>query len=94
MLDFLTSEIMGAYEAWHKNKGNSPNTISFYTRILRAVYNRAVEGEIFENRNPFRYVSLCPTKKSFKRTTTSAHPYRVVYFVFARHGHYLMSVSP
>jgi len=56
MLDCLTSEIMEAYEAWHKNKGNSPNTISFYTRILRAVYNRAVEEEIIENRNPFRHV--------------------------------------
>ncbi len=56
MLDCITSEIMEAYEAWHKNKGNSPNTISFYTRILRAVYNRAVEEEVIENRNPFRHV--------------------------------------
>lgn len=36
--------------------GNAPNTISFYTRILRAVYNRAVEEDIIENRNPFRHV--------------------------------------
>ena len=41
MLDCLTSEIMEAYEAWHKSRGVAPNTISFYTRILRAVYNRA-----------------------------------------------------
>lgn len=34
----------------------APNTISFYTRILRAVYNRAVEDNIIENRNPFRHV--------------------------------------
>lgn len=56
MLDCLTSEVMEAYEAWHKNRGVAPNTISFYTRILRAVYNRAVEGDIIENRNPFRHV--------------------------------------
>lgn len=56
MLDCLTSEIMEAYEAWHKNRGNSYNTISFYTRILRAAYNRATEEEIIENRNPFRRV--------------------------------------
>lgn len=56
MLDCLTSEIMEAYEAWHKSKGNTPNTISFYTRILRAVYNRAVGEDIIENRNPFRRV--------------------------------------
>ena len=56
MLDCLNSEIMEAYEAWHQQRGVSPNTISFYTRILRAVYNRAVENEIIENRNPFRHV--------------------------------------
>ena len=56
MLDCLNSEIMEAYEAWHQQRGISPNTISFYTRILRAVYNRAVEDDIIENRNPFRHV--------------------------------------
>ena len=56
MLDSLTSEVMEAYEAWHKGRGVAPNTISFYTRILRAAYNRAVEDDIIENRNPFRKV--------------------------------------
>lgn len=56
MLDCITSEIMEGYEAWHKSRGVAPNTISFYTRILRAVYNRAVEDDIIENRNPFRHV--------------------------------------
>lgn len=56
MLDCLDSEIMEAYEAWHQQRGVAPNTISFYTRILRAAYNRVVEDEIIENRNPFRHV--------------------------------------
>ena len=56
MLDCITSEIMEAYEAWHKKRGVTPNTISFYTRVLRAVYHRAVEDDIIENRNPFRKV--------------------------------------
>lgn len=56
MIDSLSSDIMEDYEAWHKGKGNAPNTISFYTRILRAVYNRAVEQGIIENRHPFRHV--------------------------------------
>ncbi len=56
MLDSITSETMESYEAWHKSRAVVPNTISFYTRILRAVYNRAVEDEIIENRNPFRHV--------------------------------------
>lgn len=56
MLDCLNSEIMEAYEAWHHKRGVTPNTISFYTRILRAVYNRAVEEDVIENRCPFRHV--------------------------------------
>lgn len=55
-LDHLTSEVMEAYEAWHHQRGTAPNTISFYTRILRAVYNRALDDRIIENRNPFRRV--------------------------------------
>ena len=56
MLDSITPEIMEGYESWHRKRGVAPNTISFYTRILRAVYNRAVEGNIIENRHPFRHV--------------------------------------
>lgn len=56
MLDAITTEVMEEYEAWLKGNGLIPNSISFYTRILRAVYNRAVEDEIIENRNPFRKV--------------------------------------
>ncbi|MBD5311589.1 MAG: site-specific integrase [Bacteroides sp.] len=66
MLDCLNSEIMEAYEAWHQQRGITPNTISFYTRILRAVYNRAVEEEIIENRNPFRHV-YTGVNKTIKR---------------------------
>lgn len=56
MLDCLNSEVIEAYEAWHHNRGVTPNTISFYNRILRAVYNRAVEEDVIEDRNPFRHV--------------------------------------
>lgn len=56
MLDCVTAEMMESYEAWLRNRGLIPNSISFYTRILRAVYNRAVEDDVIENRNPFRKV--------------------------------------
>ena len=56
MLDSITSQTMEGYEAWHRSRGVTPNTISFYTRILRAVYNRAVEEGITDNHNPFRHV--------------------------------------
>ncbi len=56
MLDSLTSDIMESYEAWQRMRGVTSNTVSFYTRILRAVYNRAVKNNIIDNRYPFRYV--------------------------------------
>ena len=58
--DILLCEIDGdtmmLYEAWLKANGNCPNTTSFYMRILRAVYNRAVEKELTEQRHPFKHV--------------------------------------
>lgn len=71
MLDCLNSEIMEAYEAWHQSRGVAPNTISFYTRILRAVYNRAVEEDIVENKNPFRHV-YTGVDKTIKRALSLA----------------------
>ncbi len=54
--DEITSDLMMEYEAWLKGRGISMNTISFYMRILRAVYNRAVERGLTENRAPFKHV--------------------------------------
>ena len=58
--DILLCEIDGdtmmLYEAWLKANGNCPNTTSFYMRILRAVYNRAVEKELTEQKYPFKHV--------------------------------------
>lgn len=56
MLDALSSQTLEAFEAWHRQRGLSANTISFYNRILRAAYNRAVEDEIIDDRRPFRHV--------------------------------------
>ena len=52
----IDSDTMMLYEAWLKGKGICPNTVSFYMRILRAVYNRAVEKELVEQRHPFKHV--------------------------------------
>lgn len=52
----MDSDSMMLYEAWLKGNGACPNTISFYMRVLRAVYNRAVEKELTEQRNPFKHV--------------------------------------
>lgn len=44
------------YESWLKGNGICLNTISFYMRILRAVYNRAVERGYVEQKYPFKNV--------------------------------------
>lgn len=56
MLDSITKEFVNDYEVWLKNRGVCMNTVSFYMRILRAIYRRAVDAEIIENRAPFRNV--------------------------------------
>ncbi|MDE6497942.1 MAG: site-specific integrase [Muribaculaceae bacterium] len=55
-IDRISTELMEAFEAWHHQRGVTYNTISFYMRIIRAVYNRAVEDGVTENHFPFRHV--------------------------------------
>ena len=55
-LDGISSDLMYLYEAYLKARGVRMNTISFYMRILRAVYNRAVEKGLTPQKNPFRHV--------------------------------------
>lgn len=55
-LDEIDSDMMLMYEAHLRNRGVTKNSSSFYMRILRAVYNRAVEKELTTNRKPFRHV--------------------------------------
>ncbi|MCD8318017.1 MAG: site-specific integrase [Paraprevotella sp.] len=56
LLDEIDFELMMEYEAYLKAKGITMNTTSFYMRILRAVYNRAVEKELTVQCRPFRRV--------------------------------------
>ncbi|MFI3324132.1 MAG: phage integrase SAM-like domain-containing protein [Rikenellaceae bacterium] len=50
LLTDISSDMMLDYEAYLKAEGITNNSISFYMRILRAVYNRAVERELIEQR--------------------------------------------
>lgn len=56
LLKDLNSDMMLMYEAYLRQRGLTKNSISFYIRILRAVYNRAVEKGLTSNRNPFKHV--------------------------------------
>lgn len=55
-IDGINSELMRQYEAWLKGRGVCKNTVSFYMRILRSVYNRAVEAGLTVQNYPFRHV--------------------------------------
>ena len=72
-LDGMDSDLMLLYEAYLKAKGIRMNTISFYMRILRAVYNRAVEKELTPQRYPFRHVYT-----GVEKTVKRAVPVKVI----------------
>lgn len=55
-LEDINQDLMKNYEQFLKNNHLSMNSISFYMRILRAVYNKAVEKELTTQRYPFRHV--------------------------------------
>ena len=54
--DEISSDLIMEYEAYLKGNGITLNTISFYMRILRAVYNRIVEKGLTQQRFPFKHV--------------------------------------
>ena len=56
LLEDIDSDLMLMYEVYLRNKGLTKNSTSFYMRILRAVYNRAVEKDLTTNRIPFKHV--------------------------------------
>lgn len=66
LFDQLNADLIAEYEAYLKDRGNSPNTVSFYMRILKAVYNRAVEDGLTEQRHPFKSV-YTGVEKTLKR---------------------------
>ena len=73
LLDEIDADLMLLYEAYLHNRGVTRNSSSFYMRILRAVYNRAVEKELTNNRYPFRHVYT-----GIDKTTKRAIPLEAV----------------
>lgn len=65
-LESVGNILIEDYQVYLKSKGLVPNSITFYMRILRAVYNRAVENGLTSDRHPFRTVST-GMEKTLKR---------------------------
>lgn len=68
-LEDIDSGLMETYESYLKQNDLSPNTISFYLKHLRAVYNRAVDDDIVMDRKPFRRV-FTSVEKTVKRAVS------------------------
>lgn len=64
--EMIDSELMELYEAALRSRGLSRNTTSFYMRILRTVYKKAVEKGMTQDRHPFKHV-YCGMDKTIKR---------------------------
>lgn len=73
MLGEINSDLMMEYEAFLKSCGVTMNTVSFYMRILRAVYNRATEKGLTKQCNPFKHVYT-----GIDRTVKRAIPLKAV----------------
>ena len=65
MLFEVTSELIEEYQQWLIDNEACMNTVSFYMRILRAVFNRAVKLRLIAQTNPFAdvYTGVARTRK-------------------------------
>lgn len=61
----INPELMARYQRYLMGRDVTKNTVSFYMRILRAVYNRAVEMGLTEQKYPFKnvYTGIDKTRK-------------------------------
>ena len=72
-LNCIDTDIISKYEAYLQNNGLTKNSSSFYLRILRAVYNRAVDRQLTSDRQPFKRVYT-----GIDKTTKRAFPLDVI----------------
>ncbi len=75
-LDRLDRSVMEEYQSSLLAGGLALNSVSFYMRILRAVYNRAVEQGITADRRPFATV-FTGMEKTRKRAITAVEIRRI-----------------
>lgn len=67
--DMLDADMVEQYESYMRSNCLSRNTTSFYMRILRCIYNRAVEEGLAQQTDPFKRV-YTGVDKTAKRAIT------------------------
>lgn len=80
LMEDIDSKMIEGYESYLKQKKLTLNTISFYMRILRAIYNRAVKSGVIEDKKPFNHVFTTMTK-----TAKRAIPIQVIQKIAQAH---------
>ena len=64
-LSALTEQVITDYNAFLVQRGLVRNSVSFYMRVLRAIYNKAVRQKLIEQQHPFTevYTGIDRTRK-------------------------------
>ena len=73
----LDNLIMEDYESYLRKSGLMLNTISFYMKRLRAIYNKALEQYGLEDRKPFAH-SFTKNTPTAKRALTAENIHQIV----------------
>ena len=66
----MTTDMMEMYQAWLFNRGVRQNTVAFYLRTLRTLYNKAVKAGQAPPDNIFKYVHT-KNARTAKRAITA-----------------------
>ena len=69
-LSSIDAELVKGYEVYLLRNKVQPNTVAFYMRVFRAIYNRAVNKELTPQRLPFKQIST-KAEKTIKRAITA-----------------------
>ena len=77
LISQLDSLIIEDYESYLRKNGLTLNTISFYMKRLRAIYNKALEQYGLEDRKPFAH-SFTKTPPTAKRALTAENIHQIV----------------
>ena len=77
LISQLDSLIMEDYESYLRKNGLTLNTISFYMKRLRAIYNKALEQYGLKDRKPFAH-SFTKNTPTAKRALTAENIHQIV----------------
>jgi integrase len=78
-LSALTESVIADYNAFLIRRGLARNSVSFYMRVLRAIYNKAARQKLIEQQHPFTdvYTGIDQTRKRAVSESIISQLYRL-----------------